>query len=156
MFRNNEITHSNFGYSAPCPSKKGGAAWQRSGGGTSAKVFRPNMSVSPQSKGQIQPSEMEAAGKLSHARAKGVPEDGWAVPVYNGGYNSLHLSKRGGQPGKRSGGGASSDCFRPQMRRTDTESNASASVEYPKEPAGVSIPNSKPSRKAGAHVTVKF
>ena len=156
MFRNNEITRNDYGYSPPCPSKKGGAAWQRSGGGTSAKVFRPNISATRQNKAQKSQSHKPAAGQLSHSRKNGAAEDCWATPVYNGGYNSIRNSKRGGEPWRRSGGGPSSDCFRPQVQTTATKLKATAPAEYSKAPAGVSTsPNPKPSRRAGAHATPK-
>lgn len=152
MFKNNEITRNDYGYSPPCPSKKGGAAWQRSGGGTSAKVFRPNIPATAQNKTQKIQAHKPAAGQLSNSRKNGAPEDCWATPVYNGGYNSLRESKRGGQPGRRSGGGVSSDCFRPQVQTTGTvQLKKTANVEYPKEPAGITASaNPKPSRRAGA------
>ena len=152
MFRYND-----YGYSPPRPSKKGGESWRRSGGGVSSETFRPKMQAT--AKAQTPPSSTcrdEPAGVVHTSQRGGVSADNWVVPVYNGGYNSLRPSKRGGEPWRRSGGGVSSKCFTPEIITTKSKQTTRAPVTSPSKPAGVTNPNPKPSRKAGAQFTLSI
>ena len=148
------FAYNGYGYNPPRPSKKGGGSWKRSGGGVSSDCFRPQMQVQvtakrPQSTCHNEP----AAGNINSPRrgtgTTGDSADRWAVPVYNNvGYSSLRPSRRGGESWRRSGGGVSSDCFRPKMATTQTKTKTPLDV-YASKPAGINNPDPKPSKRGG-------